>query len=1248
MDSNIISNFKMLSFNVRGLRDEHKRTSIFNYVRRKNIDLCLIQEAHCTEKEENIWENQWGGKIIFSHGASNARGVIVLIKPSLDCKIIDIYKDNQGRYLEVNCSIQGTNFKVINLYAPNNEMARLNFLKDIKNRLDKEDREIYKGKIILGGDLNLVQDEHLDRKGGTQNFSNLYKLGITTLTGIKEEHDMVDLWRLKHPTTKRFTWRQKNPLISSRLDVFLVSTLLSDYAVEIDILPSFRSDHSPVVMSIKTFENRKGPGLWKLNNTFLDDSKYIEKISGLINNLKQNQDIFADQRVWWEYLKYKIREFSLNYGRQRAKETRENEKHYESELKLIEEKIDSLQNDNELSQLNQRKDEITANILEMDRIKTEGIILRSRCRWHEEGEKNNKYFLNLCSRNKVKTTVNKLLREDGIETQNQNEIIEMQKSFYKKLYAKQNTETTAAKTHYLRSINTSTLSNEDKIAGEGLLTLDELTKSMKSFKNNKTPGNDGLTVEFYRKFWGPLCKPLLDTLNYSYSVGELSLSQRQAVITLLDKGKDRQLLKNWRPLSMLNVDYKLGSKAIAERIKLYLPKLIHTNQVGYISGRHISNNIRAISDILEYTKLKGIPGVIVNIDFEKAFDSVNWEFLILTMKKFNFGESIIKWVETFYSNISSCVISNGWTSEYFEVERGVRQGDPLSPYLFVMVAEILACSIRQDDKISGIKIGNEEIKLVQYADDTNGVLSNEISARYFLKNVETFGRYSGLKLNIDKTEGAWIGSLRNNQTKPLGIKWPDTPLRILGVYVSYNKDECNKLNFEDKIQKCKQLINSWIPRNLTLIGKSIIIRTFIISQFLYATSAIDIPDKYVSEIENLIYNFIWSGKKPKIRREILRQSTENGGLNVPDIKTMLEVNKVKWIQKYEFAEYHVWKTTLKSFLEYNDIDLDVLLHANYDINKLCGKKRALIIPSFYIKMLRTWSEISETQSPKETFLWYNKKFLIDYKPFFYRDFYENGIKSVSDLYANGEIIPFQVHQEKGLNRTDWFKWYTLVQMIKKEAVTQKQLNDTGSKKIVLKTAFFRKVTSRVIYELFMEKRYAGIATEPRIIKYVKPTQLSKKEIFFICHRMVIDTKTKEFQYKFLNNILVNNHLLKKWKIKESDSCTFCKIHDETIDHLFWECPVIKDFWSDVTNYMEPRINMKLNKEIIFYGIKDMLMCTIIFSAKKFIYTCRYYDSKPSLTKYLCNLRLLRMKEFMISQKNNTLSKFMEKWEQLDL
>ena len=148
---------------------------------------------------------------------------------------------------------------------------------------------------------------------------------------------------------------------------------------------------------------------------------------------------------------------------------------------------------------------------------------------------------------------------------------------------------------------------------------------------------------------------------------------------------------------------KIISKAIAARVKDVLPSIIHHNQTSYVKDRHIGETVRSIFDIMEFTDNENIPGILISIDFRKAFDTLEWHYLFSCLKAFNFSPDLINWVRTFYQNIQSCVINNGLASDYFTLERGVRQGDPLSPYLFLLAIETLAISIRQNSEIEGIK-----------------------------------------------------------------------------------------------------------------------------------------------------------------------------------------------------------------------------------------------------------------------------------------------------------------------------------------------------------------------------------------------------------------------------------------------------------------------------------------------------------------------------------------------------------------
>ena len=286
-------------------------------------------------------------------------------------------------------------------------------------------------------------------------------------------------------------------------------------------------------------------------------------------------------------------------------------------------------------------------------------------------------------------------------------ILNEQKRFYQELYQSFNKKSNNSKeiSLFLDNLNIPKLYEVDKNVCESKVSAHECYKSLDSFQNNKTSGNDGMPIEFYKKFWSLISDPFICSANECFEKGEMSVSQKQAVILLYS------FLENWRPISLLNADTKIMTKVLATRIKEVLPSIIHHNQTGYIKDHYIKETIRSIFDIMDFTLNENISGLMIFIDFHKAFDSLEWDYLCKCLEAFNFGEDFIGWVKTFYKDIESCVQNNGFFSDHFKLERGVTQGDPLSPYLFVLAMETLAIAIRQNSGIEGITIGKEETKL---------------------------------------------------------------------------------------------------------------------------------------------------------------------------------------------------------------------------------------------------------------------------------------------------------------------------------------------------------------------------------------------------------------------------------------------------------------------------------------------------------------------------------------------------------
>ena len=263
--------------------------------------------------------------------------------------------------------------------------------------------------------------------------------------------------------------------------------------------------------------------------------------------------------------------------------------------------------------------------------------------------------------------------------------------------------------HTFSHIKTSKLTNSTSHSIQGPLTLNEISQALKRMKNNKTPGSDGFPADFFKIFWNKLKIFVLRSLNYSFEQSELSVTMRHCIISCLPKGtKPREFLKNWRPISLLNVTYKICSSAIALRIRSTIDPLISSTQSGFLQNRFIGESTRLIYDVMHYCENHNIDGLLMLIDFEKAFDSVSWNFMYQVLDFFNYGKDIISWIKLFNHNINASILQCGHLSESFPIQRGCRQGDPISSYLFILCAQILYLMVTNNMDIKGITIGTHD------------------------------------------------------------------------------------------------------------------------------------------------------------------------------------------------------------------------------------------------------------------------------------------------------------------------------------------------------------------------------------------------------------------------------------------------------------------------------------------------------------------------------------------------------------
>lgn len=706
------------------------------------------------------------------------------------------------------------------------------------------------------------------------------------------------------------------------------------------------------------------------------------------------------------------------------------------------------------------------------------------------------------------------------------------------------------------------------------------------------------------------------------------MTQRQGIITCVPKeGKPKHLIKNWRPISLLNTAYKIASACIANRIKRVLPKLIHTDQRGFMKGRYIGENIRLLYDMLVYTQYEKIPGLLLLVDFEKAFDSISWKFIDKVLDFVNFGPDIKKWVSAFYYDILTCVSVNGSYSAWFNICRGVRQGDPLSPYLYLLCAEILSNMLRENENIKGVKVRDGEIMLSQFADDT--ALCLDGSEKSFIEAVRilnVFASMSGLKINFNKTQVIWIGSRKNCQIRymrDMNFCWDPGTFRYLGIVFSVDTGNIVHLNYLGRMAEIRKLLNTWGKRQLTPFGKITVLKTLAVSKLTYLFMNIPDPsDAFIKELDCMFFNFLWNGKQGKIKKKCACQSYQTGGLKMLNASLFLSAMKISWLRRVFVTE-----SSLSKFIHclYPDLEKLQQLGAEFANTLLLA-----VHNPFWHDVLKHFKNLSLKCTPIDISdfnaecIFYNKNILIGKHTVYFKDWLEHGIFQVCHLLnEDGSFFNFEEFRTKFSTLTvNFLKYGGLVESIKKYQNKINVVQEVGYKMSKQKPVriIFEGNKSVQSYLAEADSAPAGVVKWNGIFD-----NLGWKKIFYSCHKTTVDCQLKWFQLRLIYRALPTNRYLFLRKIIESANCSICGNDEETVRHLMWHCQHVNKFWQDLQELIVTRCShvtsFRFSELLVLFGVQenmytDKALDFIILLAKFYIYKCKWNFSRPTVKIFL--------------------------------
>ena len=456
-------------------------------------------------------------------------------------------------------------------------------------------------------------------------------------------------------------------------------------------------------------------------------------------------------------------------------------------------------------------------------------------------------------------------------------------------------------------------------------------------------------------------------------------------------------IENWRPITLLNNDAKIFASIFAQRLKVGLGEIIDEEQSGFMAGRSIINNVRLILDLIDYNEYINEDSLVLFVDFYKAFDTVNHQFIVKTLNTFGFGERFVNTIGTLYKGCNSSVKLHHGTSPRFTIDRGIKQGCPLSLYLFLLVAQMLATHIKQTN-FHGICAFDREFKISQLADDTAIFIKTQTEVSKVVNCIREFSDVSGLTMNVEKS--VLLPLKTCGLPEVCGIPIQNT-VTYLGVTIN-NQSNRSDLNFSSIINQVKKRFNMWLMRDLSIYGRVLLAKTEGISRSVYMSLSMDLPVNICKELDKMLFNFIWRNKAHCLKKEVLCNQRGNGGLEVLSFETMNNMFKINWLCRLVREKVNIWNAIPNDL--FNKLGgIHFFLKCNFKIDKIPIK-----LSNFHKQALLSWGLIYKRGfSPTSCYIWNNQHIQHRNKTIFYKSWFDQGILWVNQLIdKHGQILSY--------------------------------------------------------------------------------------------------------------------------------------------------------------------------------------------------------------------------------------------------
>ena len=1143
-----MADFKVVTWNCRGLRLDSPLTSdkmSFFHKQYPTLDFSLLAfvETHHRSEEDFppfIQELTATHTLLHTPGSAdrNYTGVIVLLAPAYELLTSTVIVPGRLIHLTLRHPLLEQPYAVSVYYGPQPTVHSMAELRDTFSRLQAH-LDLLQTNIVVG-DFNFV-DHSQDRGGRCLNNKDIKVQPVWE--DFKTALDLEDPFRVKYPAKVNFSYVHHQG--RSRIDRAYVSAPVAPHVTHYQYIHTPFRDHKIQQFTIQQPQPR-GPSYWKLNVSVLPDRQYRLLVETVIANLEA-LDI-PDKQVWWDLFLTSVRSRSIAYTARKRFLTRQVKAALVSDMQALE-SVPQPQFTPAQSRAYARMQHL---LVQHERHEIQGHLTRIKgLPTYELNEPNVQYFANLEKRTAKINTIVALSDVDGVEYHDPSALLRITSAFYSQLYTPSSVHP-PIQTRLLNNVRTRlTLAQRELL--DAPFTPDDFAKAVQQLQGGKSPGIDGIPTEFYQTFW-----PLLQT-HYAAFIAQVRLSsflpsKNTGVTTLLYKAKgDLSDLANYRPLSLLNVDVKIFTKALTNRLKQVLPTIIHPTQT-VIEGRRIDYNVHLLRDLIQLSNTQNLEAAFIFLDQEKAFDRVNHDFLFRTLHAFGFGQTFIQWIRLLYSNATTRVKVNGYLTTRIPLRRGVRQGCPLSPLLYVLIIEILALQLRANPNIVGFTVGGEKIISLHYADDTVITMKQNRCFKEVYKDLLDYELATGAKMNASKTHGLWTGRWKGSTDTPLGYNWTSGNVENVGLF--FGNDSPARRTFEKILPKVLRSLTYWRHFHLNKLSKARTIEIFHASKLWYAARFYTIPLSIQQQLQQAFTQYInWPNRGHTVSQQEMFKLRRHGGLKLVHIRTKSTASKVAWIIQLltnPLLHTHLALVT----------DLLGTQEGNIKGSDLFFTPPAFIARTvksatpFYREALQAFSAFTlQKYIPDVTaeHIFYNRAFLDA----------EYGVKRPTKMYNRlrmftyGQFLVEQDHVDSG-------RKYCHIATELLSAIAHISVNRKEHGMVTIEHGYLplRQITERLLYEEIVRTAYLDHHSTEKWGSCFS-TYLDWPLIWQACHNPLSRDHTKAVVWEQLHLNYYTTYTYNKWH-QSQQSCPLCHTPPLSVFHLILTCPVTLHLWRQLS------------------------------------------------------------------------------------